>query len=668
MSSQAGGSSGYEGDKDKKKQKTPSSTEKKKKPRKLTKKKPEKKGVDKKNAKNWSETDSRNSTEIANSFGEVYSNRTIMGVSNKLWSGHHRPARSEVHAVDSQGGSNTDVSIIRDGDLAYTLAEAENGSKATYQEAAGAPVESRSPLGYNVEWLTVILLNVNQMIGTGIFSTPASILSSTGSIGLSLVYWAIGAIMAASGVAVFLELAAYFPNRSGAEVVYLEQAYPRPRHFFPIAFAVQSVLLSFSSSNAIVLSQYLWRIAGQTPTAWQQKGVAIAAYTLAVICVIAHNRYSLWATNVFGGIKIITLLFICITGFVVLGGNVSHIPDPTLNFRNAFEGTTQNGNDLANALVNIVFSYTGYQNAFNVVNEIRNPIPTLKKNVTISLAIVTVLYMFCNIAYFAAVPKEEFAESSQIAAAVFFQKVFGSRGAEQALNVLVLMSSFGNLMAVLIGQGRVIREIGRQGVLPFTEFWVSTKPFGTPLGPYVLKWIMTFIMIVAPPAGDAFTFGNLRTYPEGLFYLAMTIGVYIIRYRHKRLGRGRTEFRAWDAALVFFMLVQVFVVAMPWWPPEGGPYAGDVSFWYATYCVVGIAIVVVCFLYYAAWMWVLPRWRGYRIRTQVLDVDDNGANTHRLVRVPLVELQRWGDEHDDAGRVRRRLVVDGEARIISDKL
>lgn len=57
--------------------------------------------------------------------------------------------------------------------------------------------------------------------------------------------------MAIAGFSTYLEFASYFPNRSGAEVVYLEQAYPRPKHLFPIAFAVQSVLLSFSASNAI---------------------------------------------------------------------------------------------------------------------------------------------------------------------------------------------------------------------------------------------------------------------------------------------------------------------------------------------------------------------------------------------------------------------------------
>lgn len=82
-------------------------------------------------------------------------------------------------------------------------------------------------------------------------SVAGSILNSTGSIGLALIYWFIGFIMAIAGFCVYLEFASYFPSRSGAEVVYLEQAYPRPKHFFPIAYAVQSVVLSFSSSNAI---------------------------------------------------------------------------------------------------------------------------------------------------------------------------------------------------------------------------------------------------------------------------------------------------------------------------------------------------------------------------------------------------------------------------------
>lgn len=97
-----------------------------------------------------------------------------------------------------------------------------------------------------------------------------------------------------------------------------------------------------------------------------------------------------------------------------------------------------------------------------MTNEIKNPIPTLKKNGIISLLTVAILYMLCNIAYFAAVPKAEFKGASEIAAAVFFSKLFGgSKAAANVLNFLVLLSAFGNLLAVLIGSSRMIREIGR---------------------------------------------------------------------------------------------------------------------------------------------------------------------------------------------------------------
>ena len=114
--------------------------------------------------------------------------------------------------------------------------------------------------------------------------------------------------------------------------------------------------------------------------------------------------------------------------------------------------------------------------------------------------------MLCNVAYFAAVPKADILTAKTTTASLFFTAVFGSQAAK-GLNILVILSAFGNLVTVLIGQSRVIREIGRQGVLPYPKFWVTTKPFGTPIGPYMLKWAMTVLMIVAPPAGDAFDFG-----------------------------------------------------------------------------------------------------------------------------------------------------------------
>lgn len=69
--------------------------------------------------------------------------------------------------------------------------------------------------------------------------------------------------------------------------------------------------------------------------------------------------------------------------------------------------------------------------------------------------------MLANIAYFSAATKEEVIESKVVAAGLFFEKVFGTSGAASALNFLICLSAFGNLLAVLIGQSRMIRECGR---------------------------------------------------------------------------------------------------------------------------------------------------------------------------------------------------------------
>jgi amino acid transporter len=88
------------------------------------------------------------------------------------------------------------------------------------------------------------MLNVGQMLGAGIYSVPGVILNSVGSIGLLFVFWLLAPLFALGGLMVYSEYASMFPKRSGAEVVYLEQAYPRPRFLVPVMFAVSSVLLS----------------------------------------------------------------------------------------------------------------------------------------------------------------------------------------------------------------------------------------------------------------------------------------------------------------------------------------------------------------------------------------------------------------------------------------
>ncbi|KAF5683843.1 high-affinity methionine permease [Fusarium denticulatum] len=548
-----------------------------------------------------------------------------------------------------------------DGSLKYVGETGGNSNAVTYQEATGAPVEHESPLGYDVGPFTIVLINVTMMIGTGIYSTPSAILHGTGSVGLMFIYWTLGYLLCIASGAVYLEFTAYFPSRSGSEVVFLEQAFPRPTWSFPTTFAVQSVLLSFGSSNAVVLATYLFRCSTKEPSNWETKGVALAGYTVACLCLVFNTKYAYWFQNAIGVVKILTLIFIIITGFVVLGGHTD-IEDPKVNFRNAFEGTgSASAYGLTNALYRIIFSYGGYNNAFNLANEVKNPVQSLKKYAFAALTTVYVLYMFANVAWLSAVPKEELESSGLTAASLFFGKVLGNSGAVRGLNFLIALSAFGNIMAVIVGLSRRFRECGRQGVLPWTPFWVSTKPFGTPLGPYFTTWAITALMILAIPSGDAFNFvSDLGVYPGAAFNLAMAVGLYVVRWRRKRANLPDPEFKAWHVLVIFNILLQLFVIIMPWYPPEGGMYAGDVSFWYATYVVTGIGILISCGLYYYFWAFLLPKWKGYRLRSEAV-ILDNGVQSHEIRKVPIGELDEWEATHDVTGRLRQTTVLQSES-------
>lgn len=187
-----------------------------------------------------------------------------------------------------------------------------------------------------------------------------------------MIYWFIGYLLSQSILSLYLEYASYFPSRSGSEVVYLEQAFPKPKYLIPTVFAAKHVIFSFASSNAVVMAQYIFGIGGISYTPWQMKGVAVAMYTLAYFVAIASTKWSLRIVVWFGFIKILTLTRrrISIAGLVVLGGHTK-VEDPG-NWSDPWRGTEEaSAYGATNAMVKLIFSYAGYSNAFAVVNEIK---------------------------------------------------------------------------------------------------------------------------------------------------------------------------------------------------------------------------------------------------------------------------------------------------------
>lgn len=58
----------------------------------------------------------------------------------------------------------------------------------------------------------------------------------------------------------------------------------------------------------------------------------------------------------------------------------------------------------------------------------------------------------------------------------------------------------------LITPGPVVQALGQEGIIPFSKFFASNKPFGAPLAGLFEQWFVTSSLVLTVPPGDAYLF------------------------------------------------------------------------------------------------------------------------------------------------------------------
>ncbi|KAI0660290.1 amino acid transporter [Cubamyces menziesii] len=462
-------------------------------------------------------------------------------------------------------------------------------------------------MGRHLGIFSCTMIIVGTIIGTGIFSTPSSILGSVGSVGASLMLWLLGFVLSFCGLFIWLEFGTMFP-RSGGEKVYLEAVYQKPKHLATFFFAANAIVLGFSSSGCIVFAQNILVTAGQPTDLWVTRGIALAVIVFAIILHGIAPRAGVWLMNVLSMLKIVILLFIVVSGWVVLSGR-TRVQDPYANFRNAFAGSSNSSNDYATAALKVLYTYSGWSRLNYVLNDVKNPVRTLKIAAPLGFSICAVLYVLANISYFAASTKEEITETGVTVASLFFKNVFGPE-AQKALTLFVALSGLGNVVTVTFSASRVIQELAKEGIpLPFgNRFWASNWPTGkSPFPALVMHMLISAIVILAPPLAVAYPFIlDVETYPEEIVSFLVVVGLLWLRWRRPHLPR---PIKVWWPFAVFFLASTVFLLVTPFLRPENG--VGDTPpLPYYLYCLVSIGVVAGGILYWAIWH-VVPQWFGY---------------------------------------------------------
>jgi L-asparagine transporter-like permease len=219
--------------------------------------------------------------------------------------------------------------------------------------------------------------------------------------------------------------------------------------------AVQIVLLGFTASNCIIFSEYVLFAFDKNASAFTQKALAVGLLTSVILIHGCFRKTGIFVQNVLGYLKLALITFMVLTSlFVVLFKSrersqsllTSHKAISTSDY--FWGGSVWDWGTISTALFKVFYSYSGLQNVNNVMNEVKNPVKTLKSAATAALLTALILYLLVNVAYFLIVPMDEIKESGELIAALFFEKVFGKRLGKTILPLTIATSAFGNVMVV----------------------------------------------------------------------------------------------------------------------------------------------------------------------------------------------------------------------------
>ena len=316
-------------------------------------------------------------------------------------------------------------------------------------------VPETSTLGRDLSWQSAYILVISRVIGSGIFATPGSIIQSVGSVGLSLLLWVVGAIVAGFGLSISLEYGCMLP-RSGGEKVYLEYTYRHPRFLASTYIAVMVVCLGFTASNCVVFSQYvLFALGVQEPSEYLRKGLAVGVLTSITIVHGCFRKTGIRIQNFLGWIKVGLIVFMILSGLYVVvvrprdsSPESIRSPQPFSSWESLWDGSEWSWGVISTSLFKVFYSFAGLENANNVLNEVKDPVRTLRSVSLTALTTACVMYLLINVAYFLVVPIDAIKSSGELVAALFFRGVFGEYVGGKILPLAVALSAFGNVMVV----------------------------------------------------------------------------------------------------------------------------------------------------------------------------------------------------------------------------
>ena len=392
-------------------------------------------------------------------------------------------------------------------------------------------------------------LVISNMIGTGIFTTSGFLAGQLGSARQVLSIWGVGAVCALAGAFCYSELGVNFPS-SGGEYVYLTEAFGPTWGFMTGWISFFAGFSAPIAAAALAFASYIGHVAGsgelRVGAAQSMAGAIIALFTLLNCLGI---RRTARVQNVLTSLKILIILTFLVMGFAFGNGSWENFTHPAVR-----TSVTPLFSQFFVSLFYIYVSYSGWNAATYVAEELKNHARTLPLSLALGTALVAALFIGLNVLFIYAVPLESMkgvvAVGALAARHLFGTAVGGVFSAAMALSLLATVNA-----EVTVGP-RVYYAMAKNGA--FFSMAAKVDPrWHTPVIAILCQGACAILMTVVP-------FLNLLLYIGLLlnFFAVLSVGsLFIFRRRPGWQKLGVVSF-AYPVVPAFFVAVGLWMTVL----------------------------------------------------------------------------------------------------------
>jgi len=382
----------------------------------------------------------------------------------------------------------------------------------------------------------IIVANV---IGGGILFRSPAVASAVPDAPWFLLAWAAGGVLAFMGAMAYAELATLRP-KAGGEYVYLREAYGGLAGFLT---GWTSFVAGFSGAMAAsavflitTLDRFVPGIANETPLLAVPVPVTpvvftfsrhtLAASAVVVVAAVIHIRGvgpGRVASNLLTTLKIIAFVVFIAFGLTAGTGETS-------NLAQSVGPVTATG--WLFALIPVMFTYSGWNAAAYMAEEIREPGRNVPRSLLMGTAAVTVIYLLINVLYLYVIPIGKLATVQGSVLDVVAEGLLGAR-AGAIMAVVAIVSLAAGINAWTFAGPRVYFAMARDNAF-FKSAGRIHPRYKTPAASIMAQAAFAILLILI---GSLDSISNYVGFAITLFAGAAVAAVFVLRAREPEAPR-----------------------------------------------------------------------------------------------------------------------------------